>query len=347
MKSLLATLTLAITLITTSANAGIFDKKKNDPTAVDPDAVLTVADFVKTSGKGKLAGVTRVAIPNFFVQFVRDQTIERKGRLGSDSYTTQVRGIETATLQQIADALYDGFVAELQAAGVEVVPAETLEANADFSELRKVARVSPYTEESSMGGSKGDNNHQGVSVLVSAKNLPINIRNTIDDYWLKPNASDGFKVSLVTTPMKVSQALNVPLLDVRLTVAMATLKGRVSNSGSSYSVTPQTTSFSFDADLYPRFVDGGSLVALSSSEGGTIYSLTQPVIIKDLSFALEKGKGTGSRGAGLLGAISRAAGGSAEMDADAYIDLQAEDFSNKMTARGKEVAHLFVEAMIK
>jgi hypothetical protein len=71
------------------------------------------------------------------------------------------------------------------------------------------------------------------------------------------------------------------------------------------------------------------------------------VIIKDLSFALEKGKGSGSRGAGLLGAISRAAGGSAEMDADAYIDLQAEDFSNKMTARGKEVAHLFVEAMIK
>ena len=147
--------------------------------------------------------------------------------------------------------------------------------------------------------------------------------------------------------MKVSQALNVPLLDVRLTVAMATLKGRVSNSGTSYGVTLQTTSFSFDADLYPRFVDGGSLVALSSSEGGTIYSLTQPVIIKDLSFALEKGKGTGSRGAGLLGAIGRAAGGSAKMDADAYIDLQAEDFSNKMTARGKEVAHLFVEAMIK
>ena len=35
----------------------------------------------------------------------------------------------------------------------------------------------------------------------------------------------------------------------------------------------------------------------------------------------------------------------AKMDADAYIDFKADDFSAKMTARGKEIAHLFVEAL--
>ncbi|MBK6674648.1 MAG: hypothetical protein IPG49_14715 [Proteobacteria bacterium] len=56
---------------------------------------------------------------------------------------------------------------------------ETLEATAGFSEVRKAARVSPYIEESSSGGGKRDEKHQGVSILMSAKSLPINIRNSI------------------------------------------------------------------------------------------------------------------------------------------------------------------------
>ncbi|MBK9251417.1 MAG: hypothetical protein IPM70_05730 [Proteobacteria bacterium] len=232
---------------------------------------------------------------------------------------------------------------------------ETLEATAGFSEVRKAARVSPYIEESSSGGGKRDEKHQGVSILMSAKSLPINIRNSIDDYWLTANASDGFKVSLVTAPMKVAQALNAPLLDVRLTVALSALKGTVSNSGggsygigtSAIATNAQSTAFRFDADLYPRFVDGGNLVALITPKGGTIYKLEKPVIIKDLAFSLEEGSGNSSRGSGLFGAIGRAAGGQKNMDADAYIDLQAADFSAKMTSRGKEIAHLFVEALTK
>ena len=352
MKTLLSACACTILLLAGPAQAGLFGKEKNSPNDTDPNAVLTVADFVKVSGKGKLTGVTQVAIPNFFVQFVSDQTLELKGRLGANSYTTQVRGIDNATLQTIADALYDGFAEELKAAGIEVIATETLEATKDFADIRKAARVSPYTEESSTGGGNRDEKHQGVSTLVSARNLPINVRNTIDDYWLTPDASDGYKVSLVTAPMKVSQELKVPMLDVRLTVAFAAIKGSVSNSGGgSYQVgaatatNASTTSFNFDADLFPRFVDGGNLVALVTTEGGTIYSLAKPVIIKDLEYSKEKASGGGSRGAGLLGALERAVGGQAKMDADAYIDFKAEDFSAKMTARGREIAHLFVEAL--
>lgn len=258
MKTLLSACACTILLLAGPAQAGLFGKEKNSPNDTDPNAVLTVADFVKVSGKGKLTGVTQVAIPNFFVQFVSDQTLELKGRLGANSYTTQVRGIDNATLQTIADALYDGFAEELKAAGIEVIATETLEATKDFADIRKAARVSPYTEESSTGGGKRDEKHQGVSTLVSARNLPINVRNTIDDYWLTPDASDGYKVLLVTAPMKVSQELKVPMLDVRLTVAFAAIKGSVSNSGGgSYQVgaatatNASTTSFNFDADLFP------------------------------------------------------------------------------------------------
>ncbi|MBK9251416.1 MAG: hypothetical protein IPM70_05725 [Proteobacteria bacterium] len=81
MRSLLCTLALAATLIAAPAQAAMFGgKDKND---VDPDARLTVADFIKVSGKEKLTGASKVVIPNFFVQFVRDQTIERKGRIGA------------------------------------------------------------------------------------------------------------------------------------------------------------------------------------------------------------------------------------------------------------------------
>lgn len=353
MKTLLSACACTILLLAGPAQAGLFSKDKNNPNDADPNAVLTVADFVKVSGKGKLTGIPQVAIPNFFVQFVRDQTIERKGRMGTDSYTTQVRGIDNATLQTIADALYDGFVEEFKAAGIEVIATETLEATKDFADIRKAARVSPDTAESSSGGGKRDERHQGVSILVSARNLPINVRNTIDGYWLNGNASDGFMVTLGTAPMKVLQELKAPMLDVRLTVAFSAIKGSVSNSGGgSYQVgtaatatNASTTSFKFDADFYPRFVNGGNLVALMTTEGGTIYSLSKPVIIKDLDFTTEKGTGGGSRGSGILGAIERAVGGQADMDADAYIDLKAEDFSAKMTARGREIAHLFVEAL--
>jgi hypothetical protein len=347
MRPLLSICAVAMTLLMAPLHA-------KDKSEINPDAPLTVSDFVKVKGKGKLTGVKRVAIPNFYVQFVRDQTIERKGRLGADSYTTQTRGIENDTLQKIANDLYDGLVAELLATGIEVVAPEALEAADGFSDVRKAARVSPYTEESSTGGGKRDEKHQGVSILMSAKNLPINVRNTIDEYWLTPNAGDGYKVSLVTAPMKVSKALDVPLLDVRLTVAMAAIKGTVSNSGGTFGsyasgigYDASSTTFKFEADVFPRFVEGGSMVALVTPKGGTFFTLKTPVVIKGLALSLEKGAGSGSRGAGLLGAIGRSVGGQSKMDADAYIDVQADDLSSKLTARGREITHLLVEAMIR
>lgn len=344
MKLLLTTLALATALSAAPAQAGLFDALtgKDKAAEINSDAPLTVLDFVMVKGSSRLSGATRVVIPTFYVQFVRDQTIERKGRLGTDSYTTQVRGIDPVVLQTIADGLYESFVAELKAAGIEVVPTSALEADADFQELRKSARASPTTEEAATGGMRNER-LQGVSLLVAAQNLPINVRLTADKHWLVGGASDGFKVSLVTAPVKLRNTLGVPLLNVRMTVALSALKGTVRNSGTIYSQY-QSTSFEFDADFYPRWVESGTLVTVLQNSGDATFALAKPVLIKDLSAKIEKG-GSGSRGSGLLGALGRAVGGSASMDADAYIDLPAEDFGPKLVSRGREVAHVLVQAM--
>jgi hypothetical protein len=309
------------------------------------DEPLTVAEFTKATGSVKLTGVKQVAIPSFFVQFVRDQTLELKGGLGFESYTTQVRGIDPEALQGMADALYDGFVAELKAAGIEVIPTATLDANADFQDLRKSARQSPYTEEAATGGTKRDDKLQGVSLLVSARKLPINVRYVIDKKWLVGDAADGFKMTLAMAPVKISNTLNVPLIDVRMTVAMASPKGSVSSYGSRYSYS-QSDDFKFKPEFFPRFVEAGTLATVIKNGNGT-YSLSQPVIIKDVGFSVAQGAGGGARGSGLLGALGRAIGGQAKSDADVYIDVKAEDAGARITSRGREVAKLLVEAMTK
>jgi hypothetical protein len=223
---------------------------------------------------------------------------------------------------------------------------EELNTSPDFADIRKQGRVSPFIEQSSTGGGKRDENHQGVSILVAARDLPINVRYTIDKYWLLASPSDGFKISLATGPVKMSTAMKMPVVNVRLTMAFSTLKGRVSNSGG-VAYNAQTTSFNFNADLYPRFVDEGTMLVVQDDKGTTSYSLAKPVIIKDLAYSLEKSGSTGSRGAGLLGALSRAATGQANQAADAYIDFQPEDFSQRVTERGREVAKLLLTEAIK
>lgn len=333
-----------ITALFAAASVAALGGCASAPAKLTGDEPLTVMDFTKADNKLKLTGVKRVAIPNFFVQFVRDQTVEVKARLGSASYTTQTRGADAASLQKIADGFYDDFVAELKPAGIDVIPLETLEANADFQEIRTSARKSPFIEESNVSAKSNDNEKlNGVSVLVSAKNLPINIMTVFDKRWLAPSVSDSFKgATLVAGRMKMAKAVKVPLLDVRLTVSMVTQKG---TSQDHTGVTQDTSSFKFKSDVYPRFVEQGTRVSIVAD--GDAYSLTKPVVIKDLAYTGESSGDTSTRGSGLFGMLGRAVGGSEALAADAYIDVQPDDFTARVSGRGKEVVHLLVEAMTK
>jgi len=307
---------------------------------------LTVKDFVEIDDDYKLAGVKRVAIPNFFVQFVRDETIEVKASYGmvargSESYTVQTR-VDDATLQNVADKLYADFVGELKAVGIEVMPISEMDENKDFQTIRKEGRTSPFVETAISGGMKGSKNEKlnGVSVLVSAQGLPINVIPAIDKIWLTPSAKDGFKMSLNMASGTLPRTLKVPLLNVRMTVSMIAAQGTTSSSAYS-------SNWKFKAEPYPRFVEQGTLINLVVDGDDNKFSLSKPIVIKDIGVTGSEGKGTGARGSGLFGLLERGVRGAENMEADAYFDVDAAQFTARTTARGKEVSHLLVQAMTK
>lgn len=68
-------------------------------------------------------------------------------------------------LQAATDALYVQLVADLKAAGIEVVAVEEVAAHAAMADLRKAARPSP--------AAVNDSSIKKLSTLVSAQNLPL------------------------------------------------------------------------------------------------------------------------------------------------------------------------------
>jgi hypothetical protein len=316
------------------------------PPRLTGDEPLTVKDFADIDDSYRLKGVKKVAIPNFYLQFVRDEGIETKARegmyaRGSMSYFTQTR-VSDEILQKVTDQLYDSFVAELKASGIEVMAVEEMEKHKAFKALRESARKSPFIEESNTGD--GSKYLLGVSVLTSARGLPINILNTHDERWLRTGISDGFKRALAVSPEELAEDWKIPLINVRLTMSMITQKG----SSSSYSYGGMNTSnYKFKTDIYPRFVEEGTMVSVLTDDDDNKVVLTQPAVIKGLQIAGSDGNGAGARGSGIFGVLGRAIGGSADKPADTYIDVDEANFASTVTVRGRELAHLFIEALTK
>jgi hypothetical protein len=318
---------------------------------------LSVTNYIRAEESGGLGANKRLAISSFFIQFVRDQGIERSaGSFGmfqaqSATYFTQTRGVDVVLLQTVADRLYDGFVADLKAGGIEVVPQSELEANANFQEIRKAATPSPLVDRIETGA--GKNKHMAVNMLVSAKGLPIVLNGLLDKKWLPSDGGQSLRgMTLVLGSATAAKALQAPLLAVRLTVSMIEQKGKGWGSSAQYgNMILKSASWEFDTDPLPRFVEGGTAIFVNGvnlsglPSSRNLFTLTKPVPVLGLELSGVKGGGTNARGSGLLGALGRAVQGAETSDADAYIDIQPENFTAQITKGGQQVLGLFVKAM--
>ncbi len=345
-KRLTATLGIVFSVFTTLAPA---------QTAASGPAP-SVADTIRAQESGGLGANKRVAISSFFIQFVRDQGIERSaGSFGmfqaqSATYFTQTRGVDAALLQTIADRLYDGFVADLKAAGIGIVPQAELDANADFQEIRKAATASPFIDNIETGVRK--DKHMAVNMLVSAKGLPIVLNGLTDKKWLPGDGGQSMRgMTLVLGSATAAKTLQAPLLAVRMTVSMIEQKGKGWGSSAQYgNMILKSASWEFETDPLPRFVEDGTAVFVNGvnlsglPSSRNLFMLTRPVPVLGLEMSGAKGQGASARGAGLLGALGRSAQG-ADAPADAYIDIQPENFTTRITQGGLQVLGLFVKAM--
>lgn len=129
-------------LCATGAAALPFGPQGPKSVELAPDNVAdTIAHFTP-SAVASLKGVHRVVVPQFQVEYVtRSQGLTRKER----NQVTVVYGYKPpsdAALQAATDKLYDRFVAQLQAAGFEVVPRETLEGAAAWQKLAGIGKPS-------------------------------------------------------------------------------------------------------------------------------------------------------------------------------------------------------------
>jgi hypothetical protein len=116
-----------------------------DPEAVpmpDPFDVAAAANsLVDVTGSKALKGVTRVAVPQFSIEFITQDSVSAQtagfaaaGRASVAGYYRLV-GVAEPEFQALAEQLYAGFVQALQAQGLEVLKPEQLAASPTWRKL--------------------------------------------------------------------------------------------------------------------------------------------------------------------------------------------------------------------
>lgn len=294
--------------------------------------------------KGRLpdnaAGLKRVAITNFFVQYVTDFGVEMKR--SNNTFYSKVVEPSAEVMQATTDALYAQLVADLRAAGIEVVGAEQLASQPALADLQKAGRKSPAVI--------NDSTVKKISTLVSAQGLPI-VLMTVQDQkvpqiytdvvagtygklllnweqqaaeWLLPGNIETFSsVGLLTGQQKLADALNATALSVRLTIPFVDMGiepkvGLFGGGGDKGRVEPN-----------PRFVEAGTVFGFAQPGGNPghmvnqVMVLQKPVKVEGLKFSVESGEPRD--GGGLIGALFGAAGAGSDK-ADFKVKVESGGF---------------------
>ncbi|PPE75258.1 hypothetical protein C3942_06195 [Solimonas fluminis] len=158
----LALLAAALSGVAAAEETAAASATVSAPSALDPDAYFkgqTGGTFGKSVTSVLLPKTKRVAVAGFRVVFINYNTVSAQVRAsylpGRDtsgakaSMNVTLEGVDSATMQAITDKAYADFLAQLAAAGREVVPASEL---ASFhAEVEPSAQ--PYEKE--VAGAKG------------------------------------------------------------------------------------------------------------------------------------------------------------------------------------------------
>ncbi|MBL8340822.1 MAG: hypothetical protein JNL30_05070 [Rubrivivax sp.] len=322
-----------------------------------------------------LAGLKRVAITTFIVQYVTDVGISSK-RNESDIFFSKWKEPAPEVMQAAADALYEQLVADLKAAGVDVVDAGEVAAHEAIVEMRKSGQPNPAVFSSTP--------LKKASKLFAAKGLPLVVA-TVQDAklgsyatkplegtdpprnlvgwdrqareWLGGGGSEVFSLaSIFLGQAKVATSLNATALNVRMTVPLVDLG--VTTCGNTPGSCSGWSNVTGLIKPNPRIVEAGTVFSFMQSTGNPghlhVVALQQPVPITGLKVTtdVEKfevsasifggGKRT-ARGGGLLGALAGGAGVNDEK-ADFWVSFDAAELQPALVSAGgpifKELAQI-------
>jgi hypothetical protein len=175
--------------------------------------------FLKAGKLNGLAGVKRVAITNFRVEFAMSNTGKSSSSFNGVTMTRSditLTGVSDEDRRDIADQLHARFVRELTDAGFEVVPYDEVKANASYQSLGPVLR-----DTQDLVGTQG-----GKSIFIGPRGMPVYMSND-DKHLSLGSALGGFST---TQPQniepRIAESLNAAVLRVTMAVDFAEFKAR-------------------------------------------------------------------------------------------------------------------------
>ena len=230
----IAGLLVALTLPFTISSA--FAQYKNMPMDDVNQQNPEFTTIFNIAPKSVLKGAKKIAIPLFTVETATKTglgiRVESSGGSVAQNVTYLLDGVPQKEMQATVDALYDELVADLKAAGIEVVPPEQLMATAAYKKS-----VSTLTSPSSQTG-------HGAEVLVySARGMTPGLSNSRFIFTRttsvgSSNAIDGLlaaaktvsqlssQIGDATVAAAIGEELGVPVLMVQIPIEFVEQKGK-------------------------------------------------------------------------------------------------------------------------
>jgi len=275
-----------------------------EPVAVDAafQPAAQAALLLRTSLPEVLKGVKRVAVPLFTVDFITaDSEKAETSGFGSAGRATAIaayrlKGVGQADFQALTDAAHAAFLADLQAAGFEVVPLAAVQSQALYRKLVAGGRPSPDLRSDGIVLAPAGMGIYGFSEAAAGGDKPG---------LFSGFAAMGSALSAVGGAMdtvELGKALDAAVLEVQLRVHFVRLVnenrgflGRMSGTAS------------IDAKVYPSITSATWTV--QSSTRGTL-TLKQPLALDGAAFTEVRNAPTtaGDVGAGLLVGLMTLAG---------------------------------------
>lgn len=215
-------LALAFALGLATAGPALARPEALTPLAVEAgfDAAAAAPQAFTVTEAAALKGIRRVAVPVFAVEFITADNVSASvsgfgaaGRATSSLYYKLI-GVGEAEFQAITDALYQRFLADLKASGLEVIDAAQVAAAPGYAKLRASGVAAPIKGDSSMTMSP-----PGLGIYGFAR---IGGGSSGERKGLFSALSDvgaGFAaVGAVNDSMALGQELDASLIEVRMRV---------------------------------------------------------------------------------------------------------------------------------
>lgn len=332
--------------------------------------VTSPQGLLKGQVPDNLPALKRVAIANFFVQYVTEFGIEMKS--GNIVWTTKWEQPPAEQLTAGANALYARLVSELKAAGVEVVEPDQVAALPALAEMKGFAKASPAEVR--------DPTLKKASLMVAARDLPVVMAPVPDQkvpaYFTKPlegtpertlvgwepqskewlaggNIEVGKLVPIYFGQAKIGKELNATVLNVRLTIPLVDMGagktlGGLAGGGDVFESPKAQAAVKGN----PRFVEGGTVFAFAQAGGNPGHrhavALQKPVAIAGLGLGIQVAdidpdKKSTARGGGLFGLLGQATGAGSTA-ADFLVSIRPDGFGEALAGSAapifKELAQI-------